>query len=189
LASITKKFAEQLKALREKGDELDKKKDALEEEIRGIKLNREPGMEDRLTEKRQEYQDCVSELQKTVKEYEGLSTVVEIGGFIESVADTIRLYRPIVKDFITENRPELSACLKDLFNTILDVADDMAQERKRVLKLKATMLYEYYSSLKEAGFEPKEALQIILAQQGMQGNGLLSQLASAGKSLAEKKQR
>lgn len=118
---------------------------------------------------------------EVLKKQEELLDVSEIAA---EVVDKIKLYRPFVKELIDKHRPDVAACLRDLVTVLFDVADDLKPERRRMLKMKAEMLYEYFSELKAAGFKTQVALQIILSQ-GSAGSGLTSFFASAGKAFGD----
>lgn len=124
------------------------------------------------------------EKEKIEKEMEGLGKQLEKLEVLKEIEDNVakaKEYLPFIQEIIANYKGDASEIVKYLFNLFLDLAEELKEERKRVLKFKATGLYLYYKELRDAGFNKKEAFQTILSQ-GHSAGGIVNLLSSVTKA-------
>jgi hypothetical protein len=173
-------------AIANRQQEMKRRVYAIDAEIRALLEQTVPTTDPRFDTLKKESHEIAAEFETLGKELKTLRELEELYLFTQTVSEVVKKvtqYRPFVKELIDEHRPEVTACLRDLVNVLFDVADDLKPEQRRLLKMRAVMLYEYFGELKAAGFDTKEALQIILSQGS--GSGLTNFFASAGKAFGD----
>lgn len=176
IAARQKEIRERLRAIERRAEEIRAK-------IRGLSSSVDPTAKDQVATLQAEYSQLEKEAEQLQEELNSLMLQKKLHEFAEIVkegAAAVEKYRPFIMDVINQNRPEFSGILKDLVGIVLDIGDDLREERNRILKNRAEMLYQYYQSLIGAKFTEEQAMQIILSHGS--GSGLFSLVANtAGK--------